>query len=322
MIRLNKIFGKKVAGKPEATEDQETSAPAPDEQAFAAQLRRAVALNDPIVPPPLAKAMQVGYGPDPADEDWNEGLADDFPAQLTFGQRRPHMPDVSIPPMPEIVGFEPLPEQPTFELSPGQRAALAQQQLAAARLQTPPPAESPPAAGLPVDLTQVDLPDMSRIGRRGGRVKTRLLGFEPAQDLTQDPITAAKDAAVPAQDRCPTGWIIVTKGPGRGAFFALFNGVSQVGRGDDQAIKLDFGDNSISRSNHAAIAYDDEMNGFFLGHGGKANIIRLNDRPVVSTEPLHHQDMIRIGETTLMFVALCHGSFRWTPEHDGSDRLG
>jgi pSer/pThr/pTyr-binding forkhead associated (FHA) protein len=102
------------------------------------------------------------------------------------------------------------------------------------------------------------------------------------------------------------------EGPGRGASFTLFNGVSAIGRGDDQPVKLDFGDNSISRSNHAVVAYDSEQRKFFLGHGGKANIVRLNGKPVLSTEELRHNDKIRIGETTLRFLALCDADFDWS----------
>ena len=116
----------------------------------------------------------------------------------------------------------------------------------------------------------------------------------------------------------PVGWLVVIKGPGVGTSFALSNGVSQIGRSEDQAIPLAFGDTSISRNNHAAVAYDDEENKFFLGHGGKSNLVRLNDRPVLSTEPLAHGDRIRIGETTLIFAALCGEDFTWT--HSDGDK--
>ena len=171
------------------------------------------------------------------------------------------------------------------------------------------------------DLSQVAVtPDGA--GRRAGRVRTRLLGFDATPALPPDPIAATR-SAIPAQaSLCPVGWIVITGGPGRGSFFALFNGVSQIGRGEDQAIKLDFGDTSISRSNHAVVAYDDERNGFFLGHGGKTNLVRLNDRPVISTEELRHHDIIRIGETTLMFVALCSADFRWAAADEGSGDFG
>jgi hypothetical protein len=122
-------------------------------------------------------------------------------------------------------------------------------------------------------------------GRRAGRVKTRLLGFDSSIGAGTDPFEAAPPQAA-AVVRFPVGWIVVVDGPGRGASFTLFNGVSAIGRGDDQPVKLDFGDTSISRTNHAVVAYDNEQRKFFLGHGGKANIVRLNGKPVLSTEEL------------------------------------
>ncbi len=164
-------------------------------------------------------------------------------------------------------------------------------------------------------LVQVPSPAAGRAGgHRAGRVKTRLLGFGHDTDI--DPFEAAKSPAISAEARYPVGWIIVLKGPGRGHSFTLFDGVSPVGRGDDQAVRLDFGDNSISRSNHAIIAYDNEQRKFFIGHGGKANLVRLNDRPVLSTEELQHDDRIRIGETTLRFIALCGQEFDWTRDEE------
>ena len=105
-------------------------------------------------------------------------------------------------------------------------------------------------------------------------------------------------------------------GPGRGSCFTMFTGVSQIGRGEDQAVRLDFGDTSISRNNHAAVAYDDEQGKFFLGHGGKSNLVRLNGKPVLSTEELTSGDMVRIGETTLKFVSLCGEDFTWASTAD------
>ena len=153
-----------------------------------------------------------------------------------------------------------------------------------------------------------------RAGRSAGRVKTRLLGFqaedEPAKDVFQEATGKVENAA--AGMHFPAGWIVVIDGPGRGASFTLQVGVSQIGRGEEQAVRLDFGDTSISRNNHAAVAYDDEQGKFFLGHGGKSNLVRLNGMPVLSTEEMSDGDEIRIGETTLKFVALCGEAFTWT----------
>ena len=147
--------------------------------------------------------------------------------------------------------------------------------------------------------------------RRAGRVKTRLLGFNKTDAAEVDPIRAAAPSTQSDTPTFPVGWMIVVKGPGRGACFTLGAGASKIGRGEDQPVRLNFGDTSISRDNHAVVAYDNEQRKFFLGHGGKANLVRLNDMPVLATEPLTDADLIRIGETTLRFVALCGPEFSW-----------
>lgn len=161
-------------------------------------------------------------------------------------------------------------------------------------------------------MVAVPSPTTGRAGRRAGRVRTRLLGFEHSSNDHGDVFEKASSGTAAAQGKYPVGWLVIVDGPGRGASFTLATGVSQIGRGEDQAVTLDFGDTSISRQGHAVIAYDPELRKHFLGHGGKVNIVRLNDRPVLSTEDLSDGDRIRIGETTLRFVAFCGAEFDWS----------
>lgn len=189
-------------------------------------------------------------------------------------------------------------------LVPAQRQARA-----VAAEDTAPSIAADAEAAMP-PMPNMPQPSIAPAGQRAGRVKTRLLGFERSASSSNDPLGAAAQEGTPG--RFPVGWIVVVKGPGRGASFCLYNGLSQIGRGSDQTVCLDFGDTSISRQNHAVVAYDPEQKKHFLGHGGKANIVRLNDMPVLSTEELSHGDQIRIGETTLRFVALCGADFDWS----------
>ncbi|MFO8125469.1 FHA domain-containing protein [Yoonia sp.] len=152
----------------------------------------------------------------------------------------------------------------------------------------------------------------SRSPARSRRTKTRLIGFDKSDGDVVDLFSDAQKAAPTKSVKFPVGWIVVTEGPGRGESFSLLAGMSQIGRGEDQAIQLDFGDNAISRSNHAAIVYDADTKEFLLGHGGKSNIVRLNDKPLISNETLKTGDIIRIGETVLRFVGLCDKSFNWS----------
>jgi hypothetical protein len=169
---------------------------------------------------------------------------------------------------------------------------------------------------------QVPGPAIGRAGgKRAGRVKTRLLGFDSLDRACEpDPFETGQTAPPRRSSAFRWAGSWSSQAPGRGASFTLFNGVSAIGRGDDQPVKLDFGDTSISRSNHAVVAYDNEQRKFFLGHGGKANIVRLNGKPVLSTEELQHNDKIRIGETTLRFLALCGADFDWTDGEESGGR--
>ena len=72
---------------------------------------------------------------------------------------------------------------------------------------------------------------------------------------------------------------MVVKGPGRGGFRPIFVGMNSVGRDGNQRISLSFGDDMISREEHAFIAYDEESRRFYLQHGGKANLVRLGGPP-------------------------------------------
>ncbi|WP_333816707.1 FHA domain-containing protein [Tabrizicola sp.] len=166
--------------------------------------------------------------------------------------------------------------------------------------------------------------------RRPTRTKTRVLGFEaqPAavvplfEGIEGAPVLSVTPAAGKGYVMFPAGWLVVKDGPGKGASYALTQGVSQIGRSSDQTVALDFGDMAISRQNHAAIAYDAATHQFHIGHGGKSNLVRLNGRPLLATETAGDGDEIQIGETTLVLKVLCTPDFNWSTfeaEGDGHD---
>lgn len=190
---------------------------------------------------------------------------------------------------------------PSSDFAPREAPAAATAQRAeAAEPRDRSPQEAPPVPAPP----------------RKGRVKTRLAGFHSGS-IVADPLAAVQAEDTGDGARFPIGWLVVIDGPGRGAAFTLQTGLSTVGRGADQTVTLDFGDTSISRDRHAAVAYDDEDNLAYIGHGGKSNIVRVNDRPLLSTEPLGDRDTIRIGKTTLRYFALCDETFSWAEPQNG-----
>ena len=180
-----------------------------------------------------------------------------------------------------------------------------------------------PASAAPVAPGRPDPSAEPR--RKSTRNKTRVLGFEPQpaavaplldEGRMEEEGSIGEKARVVMQ---PTGWLVVTAGPGRGAAFALAGGISQIGRGLDQTVSLDFGDMAISRQNHASVAYDPVTHRFHVGHGGKSNLVRLNGKPLLTTEVLSDGDEIQLGETTLMLKVLCTPAFNWSSADAGGD---
>jgi hypothetical protein len=189
--------------------------------------------------------------------------------------------------------------------------------------------EEEPVRPAPVPTPAREISADAGARRRSTRTKTRVLGFEP-QPAAVVPLfdEGRMDDSIEPGDKAgvvmyPTGWLVISSGPGRGAAFPVMRGVSQIGRGTDQTIALDFGDMAISRQHHAAIAYDPQTHQFHVGHGGKSNLVRLNGKPLLSTAVVGDGDEIQIGETTLVLKVLCTADFNWSAvdseEGDGND---
>lgn len=111
------------------------------------------------------------------------------------------------------------------------------------------------------------------------------------------------------------GWLVVLKGPGRGQGRAIYYGQNSIGRGEDQRIPLDFGDQRISRDAHAFVLYDENQRKFFIRDNGKSTIVRHNGEPVMMPKEMTDRDTIQIGDTTLIFVSLCGPGFDWLDEN-------
>lgn len=120
------------------------------------------------------------------------------------------------------------------------------------------------------------------------------------QDLNKDPM---QDPVV--------GWLVVIAGPGQGRVLSLGYGTNSIGRSESERVQLDFGDDQISRSNHAVITYDMRGRRFYVQHGGGKNLTYLGDLPVLAPTELPSFAHISIGGTTLRFVPLCGSDFEW-----------
>src|SRR5690606_16672987 len=97
--------------------------------------------------------------------------------------------------------------------------------------------------------------------------------------------------------------LTIVDGPGKGETRPIFSGSNQIGRAADMRIQLDFGDQTISRTQHGIIVYDGQAKAHSIIDGGKPNPIMVNGERLSEQRKLANGDMIKIGLTTLRFDA-------------------
>lgn len=107
------------------------------------------------------------------------------------------------------------------------------------------------------------------------------------------------------------GWLVIIDGPGKGNSVKLGFGMNSIGRGVESRVSIDYGDDQISRENHALLTYDAKNKKFYIQHGGGANLTYLGNSPVLQPFELKGNEIISIGNTKLYFVAFCGENFNW-----------
>jgi hypothetical protein len=142
----------------------------------------------------------------------------------------------------------------------------------------------------------------------------------------RDPAAEAKPAAAapgidpkyrPATPGDPTiadpvvGWLVVVDGPGRGASLPLGYGNNRIGRAKTENVSIDFGDEQISRENHATVTYDGKHHRFYVQQGASRNLVYVNDEPVMVPLELKGGEDLLLGQTKLRFVPFCGKDFDW-----------
>ena len=148
--------------------------------------------------------------------------------------------------------------------------------------------------------------------QRGADVQTRIVRPHGVGASGQKTADAKGD---PMRDP-PVGWLVVVRGPGKGRVLPVGNGMNVIGRGGQARVRLDFGDDSVARTNHARVVYEPRQRNFLLSHGDGSNLTYLNDEVVMTPVELKSGGMIQIGESTLRFQAFCSEEFDWSDVDD------
>lgn len=107
------------------------------------------------------------------------------------------------------------------------------------------------------------------------------------------------------------GWLVCTEGPGKGKDYRLFGRINTIGRSEENDVVLS-SEKTVSKKDHARLAYDAKHNNFQLIPGQGTNLAYLNDAPLYVPQPLHAYDLIEFGDTKLIFIPLCNDQFQWS----------
>lgn len=151
----------------------------------------------------------------------------------------------------------------------------------------------------------------------GDDEKTRLVGGRAQRSDKGAPRENAEEGR--GMDDPVVGWLVIVEGPGKGRSVQLGYGSNSLGRGATDRVKLDFGDDQISRNGHAVVTYDPRGRKFYVQHGGGTNLTYLGDDPVLAPTELPAQGRIGIGNTVLRFVPFCGTEFDWQDSEESED---
>lgn len=109
----------------------------------------------------------------------------------------------------------------------------------------------------------------------------------------------------------PVGWLVVIGGPGKGRVLTLGSGMNAIGRSAESRVCLDFGDDNVSRRNHARLIYEPRQRRWLLNHGDGTNLTYLNGEVVVGVADIQAGAEIQLGDTTMRFQPFCSEAFDW-----------
>ena len=180
------------------------------------------------------------------------------------------------------------------------------------------PEADAPVAGSQDDKTRIVKGPPPVPGSGGGETtrvssydddKTVILGPSPRRRAAASAPGAEASAPKDHMHDPVVGWMAIVSGPGAGDYVRLGYGMNSIGRADDQRCKLNFGDEKISRQNHASITYDPRGRKFYLQHGGGQNLTYVGEIPVLQPTELKGGEFLIIGNTVLRFVPLCGADF-------------
>ena len=106
------------------------------------------------------------------------------------------------------------------------------------------------------------------------------------------------------------GWLVCVAGAHFGEDFRLKSGRNFIGRAADMDVVISK-DSAVSRDKHAVVVYEPKGNTFLVMSGESRELCYIDNDVVLSPRELNINDMLTVGDTTLMFIPCCSPEFNW-----------
>jgi hypothetical protein len=113
------------------------------------------------------------------------------------------------------------------------------------------------------------------------------------------------------------GWLVCLKGPDRGRDYRLRSEKNFIGRAPNMDIAIE-GDNMISRERHAIVIFDPKKKSFWALPGDASGLVYLNGEMVNSPTAMKADDLLELGQTTLVLIPFCGERHSWTDPEPAS----
>lgn len=111
--------------------------------------------------------------------------------------------------------------------------------------------------------------------------------------------------------RPATGWLVCISGATKGTDYRIYQGYTYIGR-DPAQNQIAIPDDHVSSVPSARILYEEASRKFFINEtNGARNPVYLNEKLFDGRVELQPYDIIRLGNTSLLFVPLCTEKFAW-----------
>ncbi len=158
----------------------------------------------------------------------------------------------------------------------------------------------------------VDLDSFSSEPSLGGGLAGMAMGGNDLDDSKTISIYQSSKVESP-QISLVVGWLVCTKGKMYGQDFRLKSGRNFIGRGSDMDICL-AGENTVSRDRHATIIHEPRKNIFIAQPGESRELFYVNGDVVLSPIQLKKNDVLQLGDVSLMLIPCCDDAFTWDKE--------